>query len=173
MLRALLLVLLLFYSVALAYKARLDYIESKLREEEHNKQMEVYITAKNKLKESIFKCQPGLYRRCTWWFEIDDYTNAGLGKIFVKQLEKNSWFLSPDVNIIDHLDINKDIVHDNGGFTDKLAYTCKLIHADFKFLESMTNPNILYNSVITQDIIDTAFIELRCTTDKRSENIGG
>lgn len=128
---------------------------------------------KNKLKESIFKCQPGLYRRCTWWFEIDDYTNAGLGKIFVKQLEKNSWFLSPDVNIIDHLDINKDIVHDNGGFTDKLAYTCKLIYADFKFLESMTNPNILYNSVITQDIIDTAFIELRCTTDKRSENIGG
>ena len=52
MLRALLLVLLLFYSVALAYKARLDYIESKLQEEEHNKQMEVYITAKNKLKES-------------------------------------------------------------------------------------------------------------------------
>ena len=53
MLRALLLVLLLFYSVALAYKAHLDYIESKLQEEEeHNKQMEVYIIAKNKLKES-------------------------------------------------------------------------------------------------------------------------
>ncbi len=52
MVRVLLLVLLFFYSVALAYKARLEYIQSKLKEERYNTQLAKYEKMKYKLSES-------------------------------------------------------------------------------------------------------------------------
>ena len=124
----------------------------------------IFAGYKDKLMSSIFKAQPGLYRRCTWFFEIKDYTHRGLSKILVRQLAKNSWSLSPDIDIEKIIADNKDIVQDGGGGTEKLSFFVKMEYASAKFIETVqSTPEtpVIHDSRITQPMIDAALIQMR------------
>jgi DNA polymerase III delta prime subunit len=51
----------------------------------------IFAGYKELMKETIFKAQPGLQRRCGWTFEIDAYSAKELAEIFRRQLKKDNW----------------------------------------------------------------------------------
>ncbi len=108
---------------------------------------------KDKMLESIFTVQPGLYRRCAHFFEIKDYSTHGMAKIFKKQLEKNSWKLASDVDIEKIFDNNIDIIRDGGGFTHKLAYATKIAYGHSKFEQSLMKYTPENSSEIVYDTL--------------------
>lgn len=119
---------------------------------------------------SIFRAQPGLLRRCAQFFEIKDYTNKGLAKIFTRQLNKNNWELDPDVDIEQIFEENTDIIRDNGGFTDKLALQSKIAYGASKFSETVHSSNenaIAHNGIITNNMIKMAIEQIRMQIDDR------
>lgn len=123
------------------------------------------------LMSSIFKAQPGLYRRIAHFFEIKDYTNKGLSKIFMKQLAKDSWILDSNIDLKKLLDENKDIISYGGGFTEKLAFFTKLMYAKTKFDETInktTSDESIHNSIITYEMICGAIkmMKVSFTNDK-------
>jgi hypothetical protein len=123
----------------------------------------IFAGYKDELMSSIFRAQKGLLRRINYFFEIKDYTNKGLTKIFSRQLAKDSWTLSNDVNIEKYLTDNKDIMHGGGGFTEKLAFQVKLAYSNEKFDQTvrMENASEIHNGIITDKMVKTAFMDLR------------
>jgi len=129
----------------------------------------IFAGYKDKILNSIFKVQSGIARRITWFFEIKDYTNGGLAKIFIKQLAKNSWTLSPDIEIEKIIAAHKDIIRYGGGDTQKLALFVKIEYGNEKFLETVTSAleskvnqdNLsIHDSIITKKMIDNALVQM-------------
>lgn len=122
----------------------------------------IFAGYKEKMLKTIFKIQPGLFRRCAWFFEIKDYTYEGLARIFVKQLEKNFWKLSEDVDIEKVIFDNRDIILDGGGGTEKLGFYVKIEYGKRKFKDSVMDSNkFIHDSIITYDMIENALIRYR------------
>ena len=120
----------------------------------------IFAGYKDKLMSSIFKAQPGLFRRCSWVFEIRDYTYRGLSKIFTRQLAKNSWTVSKDINVEKILEENKSIIQDGGGGTEKLAFFVKIEYGNSKFNETVNGTNVVHDSIITDPMIEAALVEM-------------
>lgn len=117
----------------------------------------IFAGYKDKLFNTIFKVQEGLYRRCTWFFEITDYTAKGLARIFTKQLEKHSWKIDPSVDLESIFLQNKNIILDSGGGTSKLAFFVKIEYGKSKFFDAVSNKcSNIGDSVITQHMIYNA-----------------
>lgn len=125
----------------------------------------IFAGYKDKLMSSIFKAQPGLMRRCAYFFEIKDYTINGLNKIFKRQLSKNGWSLDENVVLRDILSDTQDLIKEGGGgFTEKLAFFCKLVYGSDKFDETVTNANVntsIHDSIITESMVYVALTMLR------------
>jgi len=125
----------------------------------------IFAGYKDKLMSSIFKAQPGLMRRCAYFFEIKDYTINGLNKIFRTQLSKNGWSLDQNVKLHDVFTENQDLIRDGGGgFTESLVFFCKLAYGNSKFDETVNNINTtksIHDSVITETMLHDALIMLR------------
>ena len=124
----------------------------------------IFAGYKDKLLETIFKAQAGLFRRCTWFFEIRDYTHHGLARIFTRQLEKDSWKLDANIDIGKILYENNDIILDGGGGTEKLAFFVKMEYGKEKFKEVMSyhdKTTNIHNSIITANMINNALIKYR------------
>lgn len=122
----------------------------------------IFAGYKDMLMSTIFKAQPGLHRRCSYFFEIKDYSINGLNKIFLKLLEKDSWILDPSVNMTSLLSQNQDLLKYGGGFAEKLAFFCKIEYGSLKFQETINNQSV-NNSVVTLDIIENSLVQLRQT----------
>ena len=78
------------------------------------------------MKQTIFKSQPGLKRRCSWNFEIPGYSPEGLSKIFIKQMHEKGWKLSPDIDLIKFFKEHASCFPHYGGSTLQLCFYCKL-----------------------------------------------
>jgi len=117
----------------------------------------IFAGYKDKLFKTIFKVQPGLQRRCTWFFDIKKYTYIGLSRIFIKQLEKDSWILSPDIDIFSIFKKYQNILIDSGGSTEKLVLFCKIEYGKSKFNECINNDDDkIHNSIITMSMLNNA-----------------
>lgn len=125
----------------------------------------IFAGYKEKLLESIFKAQPGLQRRCSYFFEIKEYTVRGLAKIFCRQLARNDWTLAEDVNLVQILADNKDIIKDSGGSTEKLSFFVKLEYGKFIFDNIITEGPTLNNGVITKPMLESAIQTMRTYSD--------
>jgi len=122
----------------------------------------IFAGYKDKLFNSIFKVQPGLQRRCTWFFEIKDYTISGLVKILNIQLAKDNWILDNSIDIEKILTNNKDVIQFGGGGTEKLAFFLKLEYGTSKFQETIsTTSNVSHNSIITLEMVNNAIIHMK------------
>lgn len=93
---------------------------------------------KEDMEEGIFKAQPGLKRRCTWFIDIEGYTPKDLEEIFKTQLKRSNWELESGVNVSDVFIRNKGLFDAYGGDTEKLAYYCKLAYAESEFLSNLS-----------------------------------
>lgn len=87
---------------------------------------------RNKIEETLFQVQPGLFRR-TWLFHIPDYSPKDLVEIFVKQLNRNGWILEAGIDLVPTISKFSHLFQHGGGSTEKLAYQCKLAHAAYWF----------------------------------------
>ncbi|CAH6418156.1 Hypothetical protein HVR_LOCUS31 [uncultured virus] len=124
----------------------------------------IFAGYKDKLMNSIFKAQPGLLRRCAYFFEIKDYTVHGLAKIFKRQLLKNEWLLDANSNPVKIFKQYKDLIHEGGGFTEKLAFFSKLIYGTKKFDATVNRKEdevVIHDSIITDEMLYEAINMLK------------
>lgn len=113
----------------------------------------IFAGYQNLLRETIFKAQPGLERRCQWVFDIPSYSSAGLAKIFQQQLQENKLSLDEKIDIVSFFRTHIDNFKAFGGDTKRLVFHCHLVHAERMFM------NLNPTHVITEDILSSALTQ--------------
>lgn len=108
----------------------------------------IFAGYKDLMMNSIFKVQQGLHRRCMWFFDIEDYSQTALTKIFKKQLENNGWLLTP-INL-EQL-FKKYKVFKSPGDTEKLVFQCKIAYSEYHFKNTLQLQN--HDSTITLEML--------------------
>lgn len=116
----------------------------------------VFAGYKDKMEETIFKKQPGLQRRCMWTFDIEGYTADGLSQIYLSQLKQHHFTVDPSVDLNKFFDQRLDDFLFFGGDTEKLAYYSALAYSEIKYVAIMDGITTLNDSVLNQDMIETA-----------------
>lgn len=108
----------------------------------------VFAGYKDLMNETIFNAQPGLKRRCSWYFEITGYSEEGLSQIFEKQLNENGWNLSKDVNMVKFFKENKKHFPNFGGSCLQLTFYCKLVYSTEVFDNDYPNDKIINEKIL-------------------------
>lgn len=136
---------------------------------EHPELVVIFAGYKDKMENTLFKYQPGFKRRCTWLFEINNYTGAMLAKIFKSQLEKDDWqYTGSDKKLNNFFEINMNKFDAFGGDTIKLVLYCKLKYSELKF---QFNDNLeLQHKIITHDILLSAYNDIYCKNKYNDKN---
>lgn len=124
---------------------------------------------KEKLLKTIFKVQPGLQRRCTWFFEIKDYSFKGLAKMLIQKLKQNLWDVDESIDISKILEENKDVIKFAGGSIETLCFFIKIEYSKKKFSEAINSGSVSDN-LITEEIIRSAINELRNQQSRTESN---
>jgi hypothetical protein len=128
--------------------------------DEHCDELIVIFTGyENKLRDSIFKAQPGLERRCQWFFHLQSYSAEGLAKIFTKQLKDMDWYVKDRDFLIDFFKKNISSFRNYGGDTIKLAFKCKLYHSKKIFDKLYTDETKDIDYILDNPVIEKAFEE--------------
>lgn len=114
------------------------------------------------LNSTIFHVQPGLKRRCSWFFDIEGYTGEGLAKIFSDQMKMYGWEIHPEVDLTKFFEKNISEFTNYGGDTQKFGFYCKLFQMDSEFVrisESSKKRRVsdVPNRLISNDVLETAF----------------
>lgn len=127
--------------------------------DEHNEDLIVVFTGYEEiLKHTIFKFQPGLKRRCQWFFNIHGYTPEGLANIFKLQVNTMNWNIAPDVDLTEFFTANMNHFSNFGGDTQKLALHCKLEYSEQNFDNLLESD---FNMVISQQVLLKGFEEYK------------
>ena len=97
------------------------------------------------MKETIFKAQPGLNRRCMWQFNCTTYEPEELYQIYIQQLKKDHLEIyKPDYyRIEDYIIKNAALFVNQGGDCEKLSFFSQLS----KSSRNDTSSNIYYKDV--------------------------
>lgn len=121
----------------------------------------IFTGYKDKMEDTIFKHQPGFKRRCTWTFEILNYSGDMLAEIFKRQIGNEGWkFEGNSEDLSDFFTTNIKMFESFGGDTLRLVLYCKLKYSELKF---DFDPTInLKPKTITFPIIEMAYDELYC-----------
>lgn len=125
----------------------------------------IFAGYKNIMDETIFKEQPGLKRRCSWMFEIKEYSEEGLADIFFKQLQEHGWTIDLDVDLPKFFTKHKREFPNFGGTTLSLAFYCKLVYATAVFDEDYPD-----EKVINKKILKEALIALKSNRINKEDN---
>lgn len=112
----------------------------------------IFAGYKDLLLKTIFKVQPGLKRRCGWFFEIENYTAQGLAAIFKLQLEKQGWILQRDIQLDKILLKYKHIIVHPGDIENIVLQT-KMAYADYHFKNYLNSHLNLQDSIMTKQMI--------------------
>lgn len=91
----------------------------------------IFAGYKDMMQESIFKAQPGLVRRCIWFFDCPPYSSDELVKIFKIQLARNGWTCKSKINKLFRKNI--DLFPSYAGDTEKLSFYAQLEHTKSTF----------------------------------------
>lgn len=137
---------------------------------EHPELVVIFAGYKDKIENTLFKYQPGFKRRCTWIFEISNYTGEMLTDIFKKQLSKDGWkYGDSDGQLTDFF--NRKIKHFEsfGGDTVRMALYCKLKYSEIKFDYNLSDK--LEDKTITYKIFENAYENLYCKNKPEIESI--
>lgn len=110
----------------------------------------IFAGYKDMLDQTIFKYQPGLKRRCSWYFEITGYTEKGLAEIFLKQLRETEWKLASEVDLVSFFKTHRNLFPNYGGSTLQLAFYCKLAYSTQIFNQSRDNDQIVDQKILNE-----------------------
>lgn len=125
---------------------------------EHPELVIIFAGYRKEIANTIFKAQPGFKRRCTWIFEIDNYTSDMLALIFRKQLSTNGWYYGDrDDHLSDFFKHHMSHFPAFGGDTLRLVLHCKLRYAELKFDKESIRGSQPERKLITLPIIKDAF----------------
>lgn len=104
---------------------------NKFMSEHEDEIVIIFAGYEDMLKNTIFKVQPGLDRRCMWKFNCNTYDGQELFEIFKLQLKKEKYDIHPDdLNKINELIIKyEDQFCNNAGSTEQLAFFAQLNHS--------------------------------------------
>jgi DNA polymerase III delta prime subunit len=138
---------------------------------EHPELVVIFAGYKDKIEKTLFTYQPGFKRRCTWLFEIANYTGEMLADIFKKQLARECWEYKGSTDELIKFFNDKIKNFDAfGGDTTRLAFYCKLkfseLKFDYRFKDSLTD------RTITHDIVKSAYSDLYCKNKPEVNNDG-
>lgn len=134
----------------------------------------IFAGYKDMMKETIFKYQPGLERRCAWVFDIEPYSAEALAQIFAKQLKKNGWQLHNNVDLNSFFEKNKKHFRHYGGDTERLAFHCKLAYSSSKFDEvckANTEPKVSTSAPATTSFLQRYEANLNRGPHKMTEEV--
>lgn len=136
---------------------------------EHPELVVIFAGYKDKMDATLFKYQPGLKRRCTWMFEITDYTGEMLADIFKKQLAKENWEFEGKIDDLSKF-FNLKIKNFDafGGDTIRMAFYCKLKYSELKF--DYNTRDKLKDRTITLNILKAAYEEMYCLNKPEQDN---
>jgi SpoVK/Ycf46/Vps4 family AAA+-type ATPase len=105
---------------------------------------------KDALETNFFSQNQGLQRRFPWRYDIQEYNNFELLRIFKKQVYEQKWKL--DKNAITPLFFkeNKDLFPNFGGSTEIFLTKCKMAHSKriFEILTGKKNKKLILNTDI-------------------------
>ena len=123
----------------------------------------IFAGYKDKIEETLFKYQPGFKRRCTWIFEITNYSGSMLAQIFKKQLAKEEWYFDGnDDDLVNFFEYNFDNFESFGGDTLRLGFYCKLKYSEIQIDCCLINKQ----KSITIEILNSAYNEMYCSKSK-------
>lgn len=130
--------------------------------DEHADEIIIIITGyEDKLKNSIFRAQPGLQRRCIWFFHLQGYSPKGLCEIFVSQLKECNWAIKDIDYLLKFFDKNISKFPNYGGDTYRLVFQCRLFHSS-KIIDNLSVIDIVSEDIeykLDNEDIDSAYIE--------------
>ena len=109
----------------------------------------IFAGYKDMMEQTIFKFQPGLKSRCTWMFEISDYSEEGLAKIFIKQAKEKGWKVG-DFDTVKFFKKYKGDFPAFGRDTNRLLFYCKLCYSEVVFDSELENDKTLTKAVIIE-----------------------
>jgi hypothetical protein len=134
--------------------------------DEHPRDVVIIFTGyEDKLKETIFKAQPGLIRRCQLIFNLMGYTHEGLANIFLSQLRSNGWIVCEEDYVINFFKVNFNKFENFGGDTEKLCFSCKMVYSRDYMNSMLEVENFNGDRVITNEMIEEAYeLYLKNTT---------
>lgn len=125
---------------------------------------------KEKIEQSIFKVQPGLKRRISWYFEIKTYTSEDLGKILRKLADDSGWSIG-SFNIEKMLDVYSRYLEHGGGSMEQLLFYSKLAYGNKLYDNKLyENVEITENKTIDQAMIKDALGRIKKQHDEKSYN---
>ena len=127
------------------------------------------------MNESIFRYQPGLKRRCSWFFDVESYSADGLANIFQSQLKKFGWSLDSSVDPSRFFQDHLSDFSNYGGDTLKLAFYCKLYQMDSEFVRisratRKRKCSEIPSTVISNDTLELAFSKYRNHRSEKKED---
>lgn len=93
---------------------------NKFMSENENSITIIFAGYEDKMKNGIFKVQPGLARRCQYHFEIDDYTSKELALIFEKQVQAEGYTVENVKDLENEIEKNIMYFKNFGGDTERL-----------------------------------------------------
>lgn len=131
-----------------------------------------------KLKNSIFRVQPGLKRRCTYIYHVDKYSSDELLDIFQLQLRKHKLQLSTQKGeyqiIKGYFNKYRDLFPYSGGDTERLSMYTEQVYNRKLFDHIVSNKE--HHGMVDSEIILEAFNMLSAaqqeiqSNDKYSDN---
>lgn len=125
------------------------------------------------MNKTIFLHQPGLKRRCSWFFDIEEYTGEGLANIFRLQMKRYGWKIDSSVDLGRFFTCNIADFTNYGGDTEKFAFYCKLYHMDSEFVrisqESRKRKVAETNQTISEETLQIALEKYRHNRVERVE----
>lgn len=121
---------------------------NRFMSENSSKIVVIFAGYKELLDSTIFTYQPGLRRRCSWFFNIKGYSGNGLSQIFETQLKRNGWKISSEVNLKDFFEKNiKEFPH-FGGDTLRLTFYCKICYSKEVFDSNYPNDKTIDGKIL-------------------------
>lgn len=125
------------------------------------------------MNETIFKHQPGLKRRCSWYFDVEGYSPEALAKIFSLQMKRIGWSIDEEIDTTAFFKKNLADFSNFGGDTEKFLFYCKLYQIDSDFERISTTSNKRRPTEVKQTITsETLEIALGKYRQNRVEKIG-
>ncbi len=104
---------------------------------EHKKDIVVIVAGyEDDLKKSFFSMNQGLERRFPWIYKIDDYNDAELRDILLKQIRESGWSLSDQRDssaLLGLIKDNRELFNFSGGDIESYLGKCKMAHSQNTF----------------------------------------
>ncbi len=129
----------------------------KYMDKEPNRIRWILAGYKDRIRDNLFKFQPGLKRRCNWEIDMKSYTDRELVEIFLLQMKEKGYTSTFDSkNLVRLFSRNKELFGEYGGSTGKLCYTMSTIVENDMWIDALDGHTIKKTTSFTVKDVEKA-----------------